>query len=107
LVRWQNRADFLAIAARLMRRVLVDFARSRNYSKRGGKSHRVSLKEAVLIPDRPDQNFVVIDEALTALAELDPRKSQIAELRFSVYSASKKRLRYSRYRLEQSCGIGI
>ncbi len=81
-VHWQNRAHFLAVAARLMRRVLVDFARSRNYSKRGGKLRRVSLEEVILTAQRPDADFAIIDEALTALEEIDPRKEKIAELKF-------------------------
>src|SRR5881397_567959 len=71
-VRWQNRAHFFAIAARLMRQILVDFARERGYQKRGGGARKVSLDEAVL----------AVNEALSALDGIDARKSQVVELRF-------------------------
>jgi RNA polymerase sigma factor (TIGR02999 family) len=81
-VRWQDRAHFLGIAARLMRRVLVDHARARGYRKRGGGAQRVTLHEAVVAsPDRA-LDVVALDRALEALAAVDDRKSQIIELRF-------------------------
>jgi RNA polymerase sigma-70 factor (ECF subfamily) len=82
-VRWQNRAQFFAVAARLMRRVLVDFARSRNYAKRGGRGRQmVSLDEASPVaPDRAGA-ILALDDALQSLSALDARKSQIVELRF-------------------------
>lgn len=81
-VHWQNRAHFFAVSANLMRRILVDYARSRNYAKRGGQATHVSLDgDAVLSPERaPD--LVALDEALDALAVLDARKSRVVELRF-------------------------
>jgi RNA polymerase sigma factor (TIGR02999 family) len=81
-VDWRNRAHFFGIAARVMRRVLVDFARERGYQKRGGGSCRVTLDESLLIARAPDANLVALDEGLTALAEVDPRKSRAIELRF-------------------------
>ena len=80
-VRWQNRAHFFAVSAQVMRRILVDFARARNNLKRGG-GNRVTFDEAVeLVPGRPT-DLVALDDALTALAELSARQSQIVELRY-------------------------
>jgi len=81
-VQWQNRAHFFAMAARLMRRILVDAARSRGYQKRGGGAPVVSLDEALLVPSEPGNDLVALDEALTALAAVDARKSQVVEMRF-------------------------
>jgi RNA polymerase sigma factor (TIGR02999 family) len=81
-VSWQNRAHFFAISARMMRRILTDFARSRNYLKRGGEAVHVSWDEALVVSEEPDADIVAIDAALTRLAEVDPRKSQVVELRF-------------------------
>ena len=81
-VRWQNRAQFLAISAQLMRRILVDFARSRQAEKRGGQVCQVELKEVAGVSGNQRMDLVALDEALKALAFLDPRKSQIIELRF-------------------------
>jgi len=81
-VRWQNRAHFFAVSARLMRRILVDFARERGYQKRGGGIHHVSFDEALVVGREPDESLVALDEALSGLAEFDPRKSQVVELRF-------------------------
>lgn len=81
-VRWQNRAHFFAVAARLMRRILVDFARNRNYLKRGGGAIRVSLGEAEGMAEERSADFEALDGALVALAAIDARKSQIVELRF-------------------------
>jgi RNA polymerase sigma factor (TIGR02999 family) len=81
-VRWQNRAHFFAIAARLMRRILVDAARSRMSHKRGGGAPALSLDEALIIPSEPSHDFVALDDALRALAAVDPRKSQVVEMRF-------------------------
>lgn len=82
-VRWQNRAQFLGVSARLMRRILVDFARSRSYRKRGGGILMVvPLDESsTASPDRA-REIVALDEALQTLSIIDPRKSQIVELRF-------------------------
>lgn len=81
-VKWQNRAHFFAVSAQLMRRILVDFARSRDYLKRGGGSPQVSLEEAAVVADERDTDLVSLDEALNALAELNERQSQVVELRF-------------------------
>jgi RNA polymerase sigma factor (TIGR02999 family) len=80
-VNWQNRVHFLAMAARLMRRILVDFARARRYQKRGGDPLRVSLDDALLTSER-SEDLVAVDDALQALAKLHQRKSQVVELRF-------------------------
>ena len=81
-VRWQNRAHFMAVSAQLMRRILVDFARSRNYLKRGAGAQQVTLDEAMLISESPDLDVIELDRALGALAAVDARKSQVVELRF-------------------------
>jgi len=81
-VKWQNRAHFFGISAQLMRRILVDFARSRQYAKRGGRQPHVSLEEAsVIAPSRP-LDIVALDDALTTLGVLDQRQSRVVELRF-------------------------
>jgi RNA polymerase sigma factor (TIGR02999 family) len=81
-VRWQNRAHFFAISARLMRQILVDSARERDAQKRGGGKALVNLDEALMIGQQPDEDLVALDDALCALAEIDPRKSQVVDLRF-------------------------
>jgi len=80
--RWQDRAHFVGIAARLMRQVLVDHARSRGYRKRGGGARRVPLDNALLIAPAPELDVLAVDRALEAFAKIDPRKSQVVELRF-------------------------
>jgi RNA polymerase sigma factor (TIGR02999 family) len=79
---WQNRAHFFGIAAQMMRRILVDYARSRGYAKRGGDARHVALDEAAIVSDERAADVVALDDALRALAEMDARKSQIVELRF-------------------------
>ena len=81
-VRWQDRAHFLGISARLMRRVLVDHARSRGYRKRGGAAERVTLNEQVVAAPEIAVDVVALDRALEALAAVDVRKSRVIELRF-------------------------
>jgi RNA polymerase sigma factor (TIGR02999 family) len=81
-VDWQNRAHFLAVAARLMRRVLVDIARSKAFQKRGGGAVKVTLDEAMVVAREPDVDLVAIDDALEGLAKVDARKAQVIELRF-------------------------
>ena len=81
-VRWQNRAHFFGVAAQLMRRILVDFARDRHYLKRGGGAFQVSLSEAASFVVQRSADFVALDEALKALAEIDPRKVKVVEMRF-------------------------
>ena len=81
-VQWQNRAHFLAMAARLMRRVLVEAARSRDAQKRGGKVVRIDVEPADLGAAGPRPDLVALHDALDALATLDARKSQVVELRY-------------------------
>jgi len=81
-VKWQDRAHFFAMSSRLMRRVLVDFARSKGYQKRGGGAHKVSLDEALVVSTEPGRDLVALDDALHALAAFDPRKAQVVEMRF-------------------------
>src|SRR4029078_13147685 len=81
-VRWQNRAHFFAVSAQLMRRILVDFARERNYLKRGGGALQVSLAEAESLPLERSDDLVALDEALAALTQVDERKARVVELRF-------------------------
>ena len=80
-VNWQNRAHFLAMAARLMRRILVDLARARQYQKRGGGTIQVSLTDALSVPDKVE-DLLALDDALSALAKFDERRSRVVELRF-------------------------
>lgn len=79
---WQNRAHFFAVSAQLMRHILVDFARSRGNLKRGGEVQQVSLDEALVISAERDPDLIALDEALQALAQIDPRKHRVVELRF-------------------------
>ena len=81
-IRWQNRAHFFAISARLMRRVLVDFARSKHSHKRGDGLRHVSLDEALTVTQERGADLVALDDALQSLALVDSRKSQVVELRF-------------------------
>jgi RNA polymerase sigma factor (TIGR02999 family) len=81
-VQWQNRAQFFGIAAQLMRRILVDHARSKKRAKRGGSDIRVSLTDATAVAALPDLDIVALDEALERLAEFDEQQSRIVELRF-------------------------
>ncbi len=81
-VRWQDRAHFFALSAQLMRRILVDFARSRRYAKRGGEAIRVTFEKALEQPGSQPPDWIALDDALNALEALDPRKSRMIELRF-------------------------
>ena len=81
-MQWQDRAHFLAMASRLMRRILVDFARSRGYQKRGGDVQRVSFTDALEVAEDQATDVVALHDALEALAGVDERKSQVVELRF-------------------------
>ena len=81
-VKWQNRTHFFAMSARLMRRILVDFARSRHYQKRGGGAQKVTFDEGLVVSDERGQDLAALDDALAALALVDPRKSQVVEMRF-------------------------
>ena len=81
-VSWQDRAHFFAMSARLMRRVLTDFARSRHYQKRGAGAVQVCLDEGLLVTPQKDADIMALDAALTEFAALYPRQSQVVELRF-------------------------
>jgi RNA polymerase sigma factor (TIGR02999 family) len=81
-VDWRNRAQFLGLAAEMMRRILVNHARDRRASKRGGADVRVTLEDGIAAAAAPDPDLVALDDALRTLAEVDPRKAQIVELRY-------------------------
>jgi RNA polymerase sigma factor (TIGR02999 family) len=81
-VEWQDRAHFFAVAARVMRHVLIDHARSHRSGKRGAGVRRVALEDQVILGQEPAAELLALDEALTSLAVIDPRKSRIVELRF-------------------------
>ena len=81
-VNWQNRAHFFAISAQLMRRILVDSARARRSPQRGGGIPKVTLDEALIGPQQKGQDLIALDDALKALAGVDPRKGRVVELRF-------------------------
>ena len=79
---WQNRAHFFGFSAQVMRHILVDLARSKNYQKRGGEVRKVALDENLVMSPMKDGYMVDLDDALKALAEVDARKSKVVELRF-------------------------
>ena len=81
-VRWNDRAHFFALSARLMRRILVDIARTRRYQKRGGGAPVVGLSDTIVAAPEKGEDLVALDDALQRLAEIDPRRSQVVELRF-------------------------
>src|SRR5262245_41822766 len=81
-VEWRNRAHFFALAARLMRRILVDSARARRYQKRGGGAEAIPLDESLVVTPERSREIVALDDALEALAAIDARKSQVVELRY-------------------------
>ncbi len=81
-VRWQNRAHFFAVSARLMRRILVDFARAKYDLKRGGGALQVSLDKALAVSAGPSADSLAMDEALSRLAELHPRQAEVVEMRY-------------------------
>ena len=80
--RWQNRVHFFAVAAKVMRQILIDHARRRTRVKRGGSQTRLSLDEAAILSDERAADLLALDEALTKLASVDARKSRVVELRF-------------------------
>ena len=82
LPEWQNRAHFFGVAARLMRQILVEYARGHQAAKRGGSACKVTLEEGSLLPQQADLDVVVLDDALQHLAKLDEQQSRIVELRF-------------------------
>lgn len=81
-IEWEDRAHFFAVAARLMRRILVDYARSRGYAKRGGGGQRVDFNEALVVSAEVDPALVRMDDALNQLAVFDSRKAQVVEMRY-------------------------
>ncbi|MGZ8845340.1 MAG: sigma-70 family RNA polymerase sigma factor [Pyrinomonadaceae bacterium] len=81
-VAWQNRAHFFGIAAQIMRRILLNYARDQNRQKRGGKAVHVSLSEAMIMPAEKDRELIALNDALTRLEALDERKSKVVELRY-------------------------
>lgn len=81
-VHWKNRAHFFALSATLMRRILVDHARGRQYAKRGGGAQRISFEEALVVSSERGADLVALDEALSKLTAIDARKSKVVELRF-------------------------
>ena len=81
-VEWQDRGHFFAVAAQVMRHILIDHARRHRYSKRGGGAQHVPLDDAEIVNHERAAELVALDDALTGLAKIDPRKSQIVELRF-------------------------
>ncbi|MGD0182325.1 MAG: sigma-70 family RNA polymerase sigma factor [Terriglobales bacterium] len=81
-VSWQDRAHFFAISARMMRRILTDFARSRHYQKRGGGAVQVTLDEGLIVAPEKQADIMALDQVLTQFAALYPRQSQVVELRF-------------------------
>jgi RNA polymerase sigma factor (TIGR02999 family) len=81
-VRWQNRAHFFGVAAQMMRRILVDHARAQQAEKRGGDVQKFSLDENIDVSGERASDLVALDEALARLAEIDPQKSRVVELRF-------------------------
>jgi RNA polymerase sigma-70 factor (ECF subfamily) len=81
-VAWHDRAHFLAVSARVMRRILVDHARARCAEKRGGQAARVTFDEALVVTDDERLDFIALDDALQALSTFDDRKSRVIEMRF-------------------------
>ena len=81
-VRWQDRAHFFALAAQMMRHILVDYARRRQRAKRGGGGQHVTLDEALIVSGERAAELVALDDALNNLAAIDPRRSQVVELRY-------------------------
>ena len=81
-VQWQNRAHFFGIAAQIMRRILLNYARDQNRQKRGGKAIHVSLSEAMIMPGEKDREIIALNDALTRVETIDERKAKVVELRF-------------------------
>jgi RNA polymerase sigma factor (TIGR02999 family) len=81
-VHWANRSHFFGISAKIMRRILIDHARRYDYAKRGGGAQRISLDEAAIVAKQRGRALLMLDEALTSLAKIDPRRSQVVELRY-------------------------
>lgn len=81
-VEWQERAQFFAIAAQIMRRILVDAARTRGSRRRDGVPAKVNLDESAVLSPSPDRSILALDEALTAFSQIAPRQAQVVELRY-------------------------
>ncbi len=81
-IQWRNRAQFFAVAAQLIRRILVDHARRRHADKRGGGAQKLSLDETIATPQHKDVDLVALDDALNDLSRLDSQQAQVIELRF-------------------------
>ena len=81
-VEWHQRAQFFAMAAQMMRRILVDAARARSSHKRGGMAVKVNLDETAILSTAPDRSILALDEALTAFSQLAPRQAKVVELRY-------------------------
>jgi RNA polymerase sigma factor (TIGR02999 family) len=81
-VEWRERAQFFAMAAQMMRRILVDAARARRAQKRGGSAVKVSLEDSALLSRAPDRSILALDEALTAFSKVAPRQAKVVELRY-------------------------
>jgi RNA polymerase sigma factor (TIGR02999 family) len=79
---WQNRSHFFAVASRVVRNLLVDYARAKNYQKRGSGAEKVNIDDIALFTPEPNENILALDEALNRLAELDERKGKIVELKY-------------------------
>jgi RNA polymerase sigma factor (TIGR02999 family) len=79
---WNNRAHFFAVSAQIMRRILVDYARSRGYAKRGGGAVHLSLDDVAVVSPEPAAELVALDDALSRLAKVNPRKARVVELRY-------------------------
>src|SRR5437867_4511380 len=104
-IAWKNRAHFLGVAAQMMRRVLVDHARAHLCRRRGGPEKRVSLDQVCISPRTHSADLVALDEALTRLAQTDPREAQIVELRF--FGADNGRNSQDAGGLDQDCKPGL
>ena len=81
-VHWANRSHFFAISAQIMRRILIDHARRHAYAKRGGGAQQVSLEEVAIVANEKSAEIIRLDEALTILAKMDPRRCHVVELRY-------------------------
>jgi RNA polymerase sigma factor (TIGR02999 family) len=81
-VEWRERAQFFAMAAQMMRRILVDAARARGAHKRGGGAHKVNLDEAALLSSEPERCILALDDALTAFSQIAPRQAKVVEMRY-------------------------
>jgi RNA polymerase sigma factor (TIGR02999 family) len=79
---WQSRSHFFAVASRVVRNLLVDYARAKNYQKRGNGAEKVNIDDVALFTPEPDENILALDDALNRLAKFDERKSKIVELRY-------------------------